>query len=1163
MFTHEIGCKFVLIYYVVLRILFVVGFSFLFENIRAQETYTRKKTVAFQRTIFLDSGFVAPNSIQVFQKGNKLPITNYQFDYLKSELTFNDSIFLLPTDSLVFSYRSFPLALNKPFQNRDTSQIFKQNSSLEDPFRFPTNNTNTSVFETGGVKKSGNISRGLTFGNQQNLGVNSSLNLQLSGYVAPNLQILASVTDNNLPIQPEGNTSKLQEFDQVYIQLFNEQFKITAGDFWLSKPEGYFLTYKKRAQGLTGEYYWKKTAKSSIRTETSGALSKGKFNRQIIPGIEGNQGPYRLRGAENESFILVLAGTERVFIDGQELKRGQENDYSIDYNTAEVIFTAKRFITKDIRIVVEFQYSDQNYARSLFQFSTVGKSEKLDWWVNAYSEQDAKNQTLQQNLSTNQKLLLASIGDSLNLARAVIIDSVGFAENLIQYKLIDSLGYDSVLVFSVNPDSAVYRTQFTFVGQGNGDYRFKEFSALGRVYLWIEPIAGVSQGDYAPVAILRTPKKQQLITTGFTYRPNEKWKFTSELASSVNDLNTFSRLNSSDDRGFSGKIHIENNKKFGKDSLQKWSWTNKLDLEGLNRNFIPIEQFRAVEFDRDWNTRGQNYLGDQLFAKIGTEISHQEFGRISVEQQRFSIGSDFEGYRSFVKTNWNQKGWSMIGDASFLQANSDSKNQFFRHRLSISKQIKKVQIGFIDDQENNQFKANNLLSTNSYSFFDYQGFIAYGDTAKSEWKVFYRERLDGRSDSARLDLAAKAKTAGLSFVVKSWRNQRLTVLANYRELSIKNSVLIQQAPENTSNGRIDHEWKAFKNVLQTNTFFELGSGLELKREFIYLKVNDGQGVYTWIDYNSDGVKDLNEFEVAAFSDQASYIRVFTPSNEYVKTYTNEFNQSIVLRPDRVWSNSKGFKRFLSRFSTQSRFRIQRKTSFLDGLNAYNPFYSTIDQSTLISSSSVNRQSIFFNRNNSVFGADYSFETSSNKTLLASGFDAKSRAVHELNMRWNITNQWSTTVKSEIGEKRSLVDYTTNRNYFISYWLVKPMLQFQPNSNYRIAVESRISSKNNSLDFGGEQLNLLDFGILAKLNQANKGSFQGQVNYIQLNYAGNTNSAVAFELLEALKPGKNVVWTFGYQRTLSKNLQLSIQYNGRKNEASRAIHAGGMELKAFF
>ena len=1123
-----------------------------------------KKILFSSKGIVFDTLSVLPGTLKVSCGTNELMAKDYIVDYSAARIT----IFKACSDSVLLIYRVLPYNLSTPVMRRDTAVIYNAAKGDRDRFLLSPSSENGDLFGQTGLTKQGSISRGISFGNRQNLSVNSSLNLRLSGYIAPNLQVLASVTDDNLPIQPEGNTNKLQEFDQVFIQLFNDQFKLTAGDFWISKPEGYFLTYKKRGQGLTGEYTWKQTKTSSIKTQVSGALSKGKFNRQIIQGVEGNQGPYRLRGNENEPYIVILSGTERIYIDGKLLTRGQEFDYTIDYNTSELTFTARNLITKDSRIVAEFQYSDQNYARSLFQFNTTGTNKNYDWWINAYSEQDAKNQPLQQSLSLEQKSLLASIGDDLLLARVTKIDSIGYSENSIMYKLIDSLGYDSVLVVSVNPNNAFYRVNFTQVGANQGDYVLSEFSALGRVYKWVEPINGVPQGDYAPVTVLITPKQQQLFSAGGRYRFLNGLSVMSEVASSKYDLNTFSRKDSFDDQGYALKSKVEYAKQFGNDTIPQWKWVSSADLEMLDPYFKPIEQYRAVEFDRDWNTRSQGYTGNQVYSSLGTAIQHTAYGQISLSGQHYEVGNDFKGTRAQTIINWRQNGWMVTADGSVMTSSALAKNEFIRHKLDVSKSIKKLRLGIKNDQEYNTFHQDQVLQTRSYSFFDVQGYASIGDTVNGQVKFVYRERTDGRSDSTSLKRAALARTIGVEWTKRAtagngWKNQRLVIIGNVRTLEIKDTSLIKQTPEQTTNGRFDHEIKLFKSAIQLTTFYEVGAGLEQRKEFIYIKVNDGQGVYTWIDYNGDGVKDLNEFEIAAYADQASYIRVFTPSNTYSKTYSNEYNQSLMLKPERLWSNEKGWKKVVSMFSTMSRFRIQRKVSIFDGFDAYNPFVRNIGDASLISTAGNVRQSIYFNRLSSVFGMEYHFNHQTTKTLLASGFDGRNVQSNEINARWNIQKKFSILGSYERGIKTSAVDYTPNRSYYLNYYLIKPSLVYQPSSSFRLSLDGRYSYKLNAISYGGESSLLRDLGITAKINQAKKGSFQAQVNYIQINFNGNANSPLGFELLEALKPGQNTVWTFGYQRTVSKNLQISIQYNGRKSEGNKPVHAGGMEVKAFF
>ena len=1118
-----------------------------------------------KKSFQIDTLTIYPNSFVVLAGKDTLSKNEYDFNYSTNSFKLNKN----RTDTLTFSYQVLPFEFNKTIKKRDTTIIYQENKGDRDKFKIENTYTVNDIFGGSDLTKNGSISRGVSFGNNQDLGVNSSLNLELTGNIAPNLKVIASVSDANLPIQPDGNTNKLQEFDQVFIQVYNDNLKVVAGDFWLSKPTGYFLTYKKRAQGLTGEYSWLTPKGNKLQTQISGALSKGKFNRQIIQGIEANQGPYRLVGSENEPFILILAGTERVYIDGKLLVRGQEFDYVIDYNSSELTFTSRNQITKDTRIVVEFQYSDQNYARSLVQNSTTFTSKKVDLWFNIYSEQDAKNQSLQQTLSPSQKFYLGQIGDDLSQAQINSIDSVGFIENQILYRLTDSLGYDSVLVYSVLPADAKYRASFQLVGQNNGDYILDSYNALGKVYKWIAPVNGISQGNYAPARLIITPKQKQIISAGGLFKLSKSLNIETESALSNNDVNTFSKIQKENDQGFAQMTRVLHKLNFGKDSIPKWQLESKAEIEYLSTNFSPIEQYRKVEFDRDWNTRNKGFTGQQLSANVGTTLKNKDFGRINLEGQRYSISNQYQGNRIATEGNWNQKGWNLKWDGSALKSNENTSflnqsNQFIRHRASISKDFKLFRIGFIDDHEYNLFRGTNAtIQTTSYQFYDQQFFISRGDSSGNSYKIFYRERYDQKADSVDLVGVAKATTAGGEINLLSLKNQKLTILTAYRSLKIKDSLLLQQSPENSLVGRFDYEARWWKSALTLTTFYEVGSGLEQKRTFQYLKVNDGQGIYTWVDYNSDGIKDLNEFEIAQFVDQASYIRIFTPSNEYVKTYSNEFNQSVFWRPEKLWSAKKGVLKVLSLFSNQARLRINRKLNAFDINTAFNPFATDVEDIRLVSAGSTVRNTLFFNRTSSVITAEYTFQDSRTKNLLASGFDSRKNASHDISIRWNLTPKFSIETKAQSGEKLSAADYTVGRNYDYRFRFIQSSLIYQPSTNFRIGIDSRIGNKVNAENLGGETCSLLEVGSNLKFNQTEKGSLQGEFKTIQLNFVGNPNSAIGFELLESLRPGVNYTWNFGYQRTISKNLQMTIQYLGRKSENTRTIHSGGMEVRAFF
>jgi hypothetical protein len=295
-------------------------------------------------------------------------------------------------DSIQVQYETFPFLLSKQYYHKSLKQMQAASNNFANPYTLQYQKSNNDIFKMEGLNRSGSITRGVTFGNNQDVVVNSNLNLQLSGKISESINIKAAIADDNIPIQPEGNTQQLQEFDKVYIQLNDEKSQLVAGDFVLNRPPSHFMNYFKRNQGgaFNSTFKQGKNNNKIHNVDASAAVSKGKFSRNVILGIEGNQGPYRLKGAENESFIIILSGSENIYIDGVLLQRGQENDYIIDYNTAQITFTAKKIITKDKRIVAEFQYVDRNYARSIVTAGHDFTNGKFQTRFHLYSEQDNK-----------------------------------------------------------------------------------------------------------------------------------------------------------------------------------------------------------------------------------------------------------------------------------------------------------------------------------------------------------------------------------------------------------------------------------------------------------------------------------------------------------------------------------------------------------------------------------------------------------------------------------------------------------------------------------------------------------------------------------------------------------------------------------------------------
>ena len=1077
-------------------------------------------------------------------------------------------------DSIKVNYRVFSFLLGETFKHKDVGLL--STGEARNPFLYNPTKSQAEIFKMPGLNRSGSISRGITFGNNQDVFVNSSLNLQLSGKLSENVEILAAITDENIPIQPEGNTQQLQDFDKVFIQLSDERNKLIAGDFELKRPDSYFMNFYKKAQGgyftTSFDVSGKDTTKQKreLRSGVSFAVSKGKFSKNTIQTVEGNQGPYRLKGSNGESFIIILSGTEKVYIDGRLLVRGAENDYIIDYNSAEISFTAHRMITKDSRVVVEFEYSDKNYSRSLLYFNQEYESRKLKLKFNLYSEQDAKNQPLLIDLDSTRKAFLSDIGDDIGNAFFPTADSVAFNPDLVLYAQRDTVS-NSILYsyyqYSTNSDSAKWQISFTEVGFGNGDYILDLSSANGRVYKWVAEQGGIRQGNYTPFAIIVTPKRQQLFTLGADYKFNKKNKLSVETAVSNNDINLFSSKDKKDDVGYAARLAYSNTLNLSEDTLKGWKLSSVLAGEYAGKYFKPIERYRTVEFDRDWNLGTTTIQNDEYAGSVQTSLSKTNLGIFSYQLKTYLKGEDYKGLMNMASTQLTLSNFRINADGSYLNTKGlSTRTNFLRHSAEISRPIWRVVLGVREAAEQNRFinLSSDSLFANSLAFQEWESYIATADSAKRKATLSFKQRYDFVPYSGNFENSTRVDETSLRTDFSSNPKHTLRTTTTYRVLTISDTLYTAQEASKNLLNRLDHSVSLWKGIVVANTYYEVGAGQERKQEYFYLQVPAGQGVYGYLgDYNNNGVKDLDEFAIAAFSDQAEYIRVSIPTNEFITTRSNQFSEILTLSPAGATSSYQGRQPFLHRFSNQLLIRLDKKTKDETLLSSLNPFSRNIDDSLLVAANSSVRNTFYFNRTNPVYGADMSIQQNRNKSILSNGFETRVLTSQGLNLRWNLNRSYLLTVSLEQSDKKSNSEFLASRDYRILSESVEPKFSYQPGNVFRATVAYKYLSKRNTLGVLGEKALSDKFSLELKYTTVNTGSMLAKVNLINIKYNADDSSYLSYELLDGLKNGKNITWNLSVQRNISNSVQMSLNYEGRKLKDSKTIHTGGVQVRAFF
>lgn len=1020
----------------------------------------------------------------------------------------------------------------------------------------------------------GSITRGIIIGTNRDAGLESALRFELQGNITEQVYLTAVLSDQNTIIQPEGTTQNLREFDQVFIRMDSPWAGVQLGDIDVSLENSAIVRMQRRLQGA--EVNTSSIGNGEVRGVAS--IMRGSFRAMEFRGTTGIQGPYRLTGNQNEPYIMVVAGTEKVFLNGQLLRRGEDLDYIIDYSIGEITFTGRNMIRSSHRIRVEFQYLSFGYNRTIVgsQADQMLLDNRIQLGVTYIREADAIDFGSGSLLREDEINAIRNAGDNLSLMRVSGADSVGYRPEspFILYARIDTLiAGQTIQFFRHQPGDpiAVYRVTFTYVGSGAGSYKRAGSIVNGIIYEWV----GAGNGDYEPFRQLTGPTETNILAVRAKTSPFRNVRIYSEWGGSSTDPNRLSPLTrQSRDYMSNSGITI--------DSLDVYFGMVEIAAiyEYKGKDFRFFDRVRDAEFDRSWGLITGLQSGSQFTQRSLTTSPAQQL--FESDEHLSSVRGRFrflEG--SSVEYSWQQLlrddrtgrrqgfvlGIDEIGVPSirFNWGGLDSKSDHYnlRHELiDMSGSIGYAFVhrdliwttGFRMDMDRSVEEA--LIPVPD----DDRIFPSYDHREWSPWIQVHSERLgqlqlslavrdEKESLQGTLSPAYSILTPSFQYVHqlgKDWSFQTQTRMAYQWSRPHNQFSEVTGATEvKGASFRSSNEFVAARNFIRTGLLYDVSTESRPLMQETYLEVGPEFGQYVWIDINNDGIRQIEEFFPEQNPNEGTYIRQFIPGDEVlpVVSLRTRFTSRIDPRAlSIVRDGGSPFMWLLGQLHYITTLDIREQSNTEDRLNIYlvRPGALMNDETTISGQVSWN-QEIQLARRSRDWDIRVRRDQRSHTDRRFTGLEKGNILLRALQIEYNFDEAWTLSSSLRLLDKKLESEMAFGRNYDISGWEIEPGLRLLTSSGSLFNLTTLYGSRDETSGAGIGLFKMsLDGSLLFKPGM--QFLFRGE--FRSMNLSGELPMSTIFELTDGAGGGRSTLWNAGFRIRNSDWVQSEIQYNGR-------------------
>jgi hypothetical protein len=1089
--------------------------------------------------IVLPHRFLIPHTEKVFMDSLSLrPDADYRIDPLRGILRFSS-----PPDSgrrILVLYQSLPLSIPLEARHRTPSDSIQAGAApagarAATPEAAPKSK---EVDYSEDLQKSGSIFRGISLGTDQGMRLQSGLRLQVSGRVAPNVEVVASLTDQNTPIQPEGNTQTLQEIDKVFVNVKAPGLSATLGDFVFAAPSSQFADYSRKLQGAMGR------AEADFGSVTVfAAASKGQFTSNHFNGQEGNQGPYQLTGAQGQREIIVLAGTEKVWIDGEPMARGEDNDYTIEYGTGQVTFTRKRMVTADSRITVDFEYSDQKFQKGIYGAVGEGRfwKDRLRVRTSLFSESDDKDNPLDVPITDAYRRILQNAGDHPD--SAVTTGALLAGPGKGSYDQVDTLG--RTLYLYKGSGRGDYLVHFSYVGQGKGDYSFQGYD--------IFRYEGSGLGAYLPIVFLPLATSHQVADAAASIEFARGVSAGGEMGVSAFDQNTYSGKDDGNNTGtaYAGQFAVDRrplrilNRGFG-----------EFGLRGTYRNtddsFRPLGRTVEVEHGRKWGTAEGSPWGETVsefqgiyapFSSLSLNGGYGLFRQGAFRSERREIGTALA----------NPKLPSFQYGAELIETRNGPglDGYWLRQNGSLGAKWKSLHPSLSYEGEHRRDQSPDSAAT-GFRFDEWAGKMAF---ERKAFRIEFEERLrdDRIYKTGKLENNSLAGTQNVRLDAGSGSPLSTSLIYSHRVRDYRDPD-VQDQKTDLAEARLG--LSHFKHSLDVGVNYRFSSTQvsEMARDTI--RVGAGQGNYRYDESLKEFVPDPDG-DVLFRTIQTGR---FLPVNDLEAELDARFDAA------RIWSKAPGIKGVIGRFQTRSLFRVERRDkerSFgLVNARALRPDWGR--DSSLVQGLLAFTQDVEYNAPGGGLSVRLRLRSDDSEShqLVQEGLLRKVRAGN-LRIKCSPSNlfgvlaEYENQNESKRYSERSLSDRDIRLN------TATIELSFRPKQDVEFALKTRARITTDVQPDPDTRAVSVSLFPRFTYSLKTRGQLRSEleIGNVKAEPSGRT---LPYEMLAGDQPGRTVRFNALMSYRVSGHVTATLSYRARKEPWRKSTyHTGQVEVRAFF